>query len=83
MSNPVSGWKPGDLVEYAPSYDGPWFPCVIDSEPWMLSGHTEVVRLRELSPGYAAYTKRNRTTVSCAEAIHHVRRRTPETPHAD
>jgi hypothetical protein len=63
----------GALAEYAPTLNGPWFPCVIDSEPWMLGGHTEVVRLRDLPQAYVEYTSRDRRTVPCA-ATSHVRK---------
>lgn len=66
---------PGDLVEYAPSMGGPYFPAVVDSEPWMLGEHTEVVRLRDLSDQYRVYVGLpNKRTVAAA-ATSHVRRR--------
>jgi len=62
-----SAWMvPGALAQYTPAQRGPWFDCVIDSAPWMLSGHTEVVRLRDVEPGYMEYTRRERLTIPCA-----------------
>lgn len=64
---------PGALAEYAPvGPRPPWFPCVIDGEPFTIgSGHV-MVRLRDLSPMYALSTGRKSTTVPAA-SVEHVR----------
>lgn len=47
-------FKPGDEVWFYPrGKDGPCNFQTVDSDPWMLGGHTQVVRLRGRSGCYA------------------------------
>lgn len=57
--------KPGDLVWYYPSLNGPGFAAVVDGEIGTVCG-TEVVPLRDLGEEYQRYTSRPRSTVSAA-----------------
>ena len=78
MSNILANtdWMvPGALAEYSPFQPGgPWFPCVIASERWMLGEHTEVVRVEGLPDAYCEHTQLTRHSVPCA-ATTHVKRR--------
>lgn len=61
--------KLGAPVWYAPSWQGPLFRAVLDSEPRDV-GETPCVRLAQLPPAYCQYTKRERYTVPAAALTH-------------
>lgn len=58
--------KLGARVLYSPSLGGPKFAAVVASEPWLLGGHTWVVRLEQLGDDYCKYTSRERKSVPSA-----------------
>jgi len=71
MSPEALELTPGKRVRYRPVRDGKGYLGSVESEPWILGGHTMVVNLRDMSEDYVI-DYRGRTRVVAARVDGHV-----------